>query len=559
MTETMQPPAVTDFPVVWEHPDDEALWWARDRMHRPGQTSPFAHSWERSVFMPGFTAAAEAYSLPIGGWDARWVNTYGYSTIRPPAGMPEEIEAKGRRAEEALRLAIGRLSEAWETEHLPEILEHLAFWEAFDLEGATLPELTRHLEETLERGRRLWEVHFLIVHPAYIAVSEFEELYKELFGAAGAHEAFRLLAGLPNKTVESGQALWRLSRRARAFPEVLDALRTRAPGEVLPLLEGMEAGKSFLGEFRAYLEAYGERGELWGLESVSWIEDPTPVVRTLAEFVDRPDGDDPAAEIERLAVERERAVAEARIRLEGQPPEARGRFEAMLVAAQVGIVLTEDHGFYIDFCAHYRMRRVLLEVGRRLVRAGVLPDVDAVFMLTIDELLETAHGFPEVDRHALVAERRAEMERFAGVDAPLGIGTPPSEPPPDNPVTRALGKLFGRGPVQATDEVDVLAGHPGASGAVTGTARVVRDLEDADRLEPGDVLVAETTAPPWTPLFAVAAAVVTDTGGTLSHCAIVAREYGIPAVVGIGDATRRIADGQLVEVDGDRGVVRVVG
>jgi pyruvate,water dikinase len=92
-----------------------------------------------------------------------------------------------------------------------------------------------------------------------------------------------------------------------------------------------------------------------------------------------------------------------------------------------------------------------------------------------------------------------------------------------------------------------------------GVAKVVRALAEADKLEPGDILVAETTAPPWTPLFATVAAVVTDTGGVLSHSAVVAREYGIPAVVGTGNATAILADGQLVEVDGDKGIVRIVG
>jgi pyruvate,water dikinase len=89
-------------------------------------------------------------------------------------------------------------------------------------------------------------------------------------------------------------------------------------------------------------------------------------------------------------------------------------------------------------------------------------------------------------------------------------------------------------------------------------ARIVRSLDEADRLAPGDVLVAETTTPPWTPLFATLAAVVTDTGGVLSHCAVVAREYGMPAVVGTGDGTDRIPDGAAVEVDGDAGVVRII-
>ena len=103
------------------------------------------------------------------------------------------------------------------------------------------------------------------------------------------------------------------------------------------------------------------------------------------------------------------------------------------------------------------------------------------------------------------------------------------------------------------------AGAAGSPGVVRGVARVIRSLADAAALRPGEILVAETTAPPWTPLFATAAAVVTDTGGVLSHCAVVAREYRIPAVVGTGMATRAIADGQIVEVDGDAGMVRIVG
>lgn len=104
----------------------------------------------------------------------------------------------------------------------------------------------------------------------------------------------------------------------------------------------------------------------------------------------------------------------------------------------------------------------------------------------------------------------------------------------------------------------MLRGGPGSPGRARGPVKVVRSLQEAGKLQAGDVLIAETTAPPWTPLFATAAAVVTDTGGVLSHCAIVAREYGIPAVVGTGGATTTLRDGQVVEVDGDNGLVSIV-
>jgi len=123
-------------------------------------------------------------------------------------------------------------------------------------------------------------------------------------------------------------------------------------------------------------------------------------------------------------------------------------------------------------------------------------------------------------------------------------------------MSRFFGKFFG-GPPQALEEPDVLKGNAGSPGKVRGPAKVVRSLSEAGKLQKGDVLVAETTAPPWTPLFATAAAIVTDTGGVLSHCAVVAREYRVPAVVGTGRATTTIRDGQILEVDGDAGLVRI--
>jgi pyruvate,water dikinase len=104
----------------------------------------------------------------------------------------------------------------------------------------------------------------------------------------------------------------------------------------------------------------------------------------------------------------------------------------------------------------------------------------------------------------------------------------------------------------------MVKGQPASAGVVRGTARIITSLEQAKELKPGEVLVTKATTPPWTPLFGVATAVVTDTGGVLSHCAVVAREYGIPAVVGTGQATQVFRTGQLLEVNGTTGTVRVV-
>ena len=155
------------------------------------------------------------------------------------------------------------------------------------------------------------------------------------------------------------------------------------------------------------------------------------------------------------------------------------------------------------------------------------------------------------------------MERFAAVAAPRMLGAPPGD---GGATGRAVVEFFGLAPVAVPEDgsaaaggtTPVIAGLPGAAGVARGVARVLRGLGEADRLAAGEVLVTATTLPAWTPVMTRAAAVVTDTGGALCHAAVVARELGVPAVVGTTRATGAIADGQQVEVDGSRGLVRLL-
>jgi phosphohistidine swiveling domain-containing protein len=549
-------PAPPDFPVVWENPDDERLFWTRDAMHFPNPVNTLED--ELSVRIAqgnGFAVACEAYDLPI-RLRARRINTYLYTAVAPIMAPPEEMEAMGERSREKLGDAMAQLNERWTGEFLPEIRQSLQDWDRFDLRGASMPELLDHLDETVARFRRLWEIHFTIVLPMGLSMSMFEEFYRDLFGSDGAFDAFRLMQGLDNKTVESGRKLWRLSRQALKVPEVRKVLEENAADDVVLALEGSAQGTEFLTKVDAYLKEYGHRGELWGISFPTWAEDPTPAIKMLKDYVTQ-SGGGPDEELASLAAEREQLLAETRERLEGYPQAVRDEFEFLLKVAQESVVLSEDHGFWIDFNATARVRGVVLEFGRRFAEAGVIQRPDDVLHLNLDELRETARRLPDLDRRDLVSRRKAELKHFTEAQPPPALGTPPPGPPPDNPVNRAMGKHFGR-PPQPPDEAGVLRGNPGSPGVVRGRARVLRSLSEATGLRQGEVLVAETTAPPWTPLFATAAAVVTDTGGILSHCAVVAREYRIPAVVGAAMATATIRDGQTVEVDGDAGIVRVL-
>jgi pyruvate,water dikinase len=545
------------FPVAWQqHADDAKLFWQQDPMHFPDPLAPMEAAMLQRTLGPGFGYGARAYHAPIERVEVRAVNGYLYQAMVTVEGTPEELAAQGRRAEQAIQGVLGRLGELWDEDVLPEVREHLAFWEGFDLAGASRAELVAHLDETWTRMRRVWELHFVTVLPAYLAISEWDELYRGLFPDSGPLDSYKLLEGLPNMTVEVGQELWQLSRRALQDEEVRGVLEGTPASEVPAALEASAAGRAFLTDLRAYLQRYGRRADKWTITAPSWTEDPTPAVESLREFARRSDADAPDVMTQLAAVGRERAIAEARERLAGYPAAIVGQFEAMLSAAQIATVLTEDHNFWIDNMTIHHFRAVLLACGARLVQDGAVVGAEDVLMLLPEEL-RSALAEAGADLRPVVARRAAAMERQRVLEPPAVLGTVPTLPPPDDAFGRFVAKFFGAPPAEAGVEGE-LHGAPGSAGCVRGTARIIGSIADAGRLRPGDILVAETTAPPWTPLFATVAAVVTDTGGVLSHCAVVAREYGIPAVVGTGAASRVIADGQRIEVDGDAGVVRIL-
>ena len=547
-------PLPPDFLVYFE-PGEDRLLWERDRGHFPHQLPTLEGEIVAHALAHGLTHAMRHYDAPIDRMAVRILHGYMYQAMVPATGTPEELAARGRSAEARVTEVIGRLGEQWEQGWLPEIEEHLRAMEASDPRAMSEAGLLAMLDDYDARLRRLWEIHFEIVLPAYLAVSEFDELYRDLFGGE-AFDAYRLLHGFPTKTFEVGRDLWRLSRLALESPDVAAVLHTAAAVDIPGRLERFAAGRTFLTELSRHLAEYGHRTSNWGISTPSFIEDPRPVLKMLKDYAGQPDGADPGRELARLVAEREAAVAEARERLEGYPAPVVGQFEALLEAAQLGLRLTEDHGFYIDAYAVSLVRELRSEIGQRFAAAAVVAHPEDVLMLRGEEVRDALADLTRVELHGPVAERRAHLARYAAVQPPAMLGTLPAGPPPESPFTR-LGAKFSGVPA-AEAEPGLVRGAAGSAGRATGIARVVRSLAEASRVNAGEILVAETTAPPWTPLFGVVAAVVTDTGGILGHCAVVAREYGIPAVVGATGATTVIEDGDVVEVDGEAGTVRVL-
>ena len=400
------------FPVVLP-PGEERLYWERDRTHFPAQVTPLEADLVLGAVEHGMTHALRHYEAPVHAMKLRVFHGWSYSAAVPVVAAPEQMEELDDRCAARLQRAVARLHQAWYDELLPEILRHLDAMQAVDVRLATAPALADHLEDCRSHLLRLWEIHFEVVLPAYLAVSEFEDLHNELFEGSG-FDAYTLLGGAETKTFAIGRDLWRLSRLALTAPEVLEVLESAAAAEAPLMLARTEAGRAFLAELDAHLDAYGHRSPWWGLATPTFREDPAQIIKLLRDLLGRPDGADPGIALRRQLADRDAATAAARERLRGYPAMIVGHYEAMLAAARTGLLLTEDHGFYLDGWSLAAMRRVVVELGRRLAAAGAIAGTDDVQFLTADELATAARHLPIADLHDQVAARRADHERDAG-------------------------------------------------------------------------------------------------------------------------------------------------
>jgi pyruvate,water dikinase len=263
-------------------------------------------------------------------------------------------------------------------------------------------------------------------------------------------------------------------------------------------------------------------------------------------------------------VDLEAEVAEVRAAV---PEEHRAAFDELLADARTGYSVRDERGVYSDIWAAGLMRRAAMAAGRRLAERGRLHDAEDFVFADINEMCAVLEGAATPSADELAARHTYHLT-YTAKDVPAHIGDDPV-PPPDlsgappslqrlmTAVGLAMGEMFGVS--QAEHEATVIRGLAASAGVREGVARRVAGPKDFNRIQKGDVLLTEATTEAFNILLPLLAAIITDSGGALSHAALVSREYGIPGVVGTRDATDRIPDGARVRVDGDKGEVTVLG
>jgi pyruvate,water dikinase len=415
---------------------------------------------------------------------------------------------------------------------------------ALPLEAMDDAGILAHIDELVFIGAgRLINYDFLMIILIKVTYQALDALLGRYFGEETEAIRGKLISGVTgNAAMKANSALWDLAQKAKASPIVSELLRRYSAAEVRSHLEQVPEGRAFLSELDRFLEVYGHREIRMDILFPTWGEDPAPVLNFVRGYLDAGEDQSPHRQQARLVAEREELTEIVRERL------VQDRVGRYLIWPLFRWLLghTQIHTRERD-TMHFEMtriiphtRRMLLQLGSRWCERNLIEQPEDVFFLTWEELNRIA-TLPRPMQDAV----RANRDEFK---------TNKRRPWPV--IIRSSEEIYAE--VATAGEEDIEGqrrGVAGSPGVVTGVARVIQGPEEFSRLQNGEILVAPLTNPVWTPLFAIAGAIVTEVGGILSHGAIVAREYGIPAVMSVAGATQMIRDGQTVTIDGNRGIV----
>jgi phosphohistidine swiveling domain-containing protein len=562
-----------DFPIEWDEGEKE-LFWIFDDLHCPNPLSPLFFD------IGGWWLSCDhmfrRFGTPFAcDWIAKSINGYLYTAAVPADASihseateynsryvprvprdPAHAEKIGAYLGWALPHYAENFLDWWRDRLRPEIERNFEYLDGYDMEGASLVELAVLLEDAIDIHDRHWKIHWMLNFAQFSSTVGLNATIGEIKGEVDPNLGGRLQSSVDDRNWDSIEGLWQMKEEIKGDKELDDAFRHRGETgkDVLGALEGSERGRQFLAErVEPYQQEFGYRA-IWSHEFAfpTWKETKTPTIEALRGYVET-DYDYPAAI---AGVKEDLGAAVGELMDDVPAGEDRERLQAALDLSLRMNPLTPDHHFYIDQGTNARLRIIAVAIGRKLVEAGLLDDPEDVLYLKYNELRVFMANPDSIDARSLVSDRRDEREHAYTIRPREWVGTA-TQAALDFPYNALWGfpEKFYREPPQTTGDLQGLAASPGIA---EGTARYVGSLDDFDQVQKGEILVCQMTNPAWVVLFTKIGGLVTDAGGAVSHPAVVAREFGIPAVVGTSNATERIKTGDRVRVNGATGVVEIL-
>lgn len=557
----MASPAVPGFEFDEKADLEQSPAWFLDGTHSvPPWTPLFGWFWI-NFCRHGMQYGAEKLSLPtVQGWDWRFKNGGGYLTV-----MLVKSEEEQRQREQRFRVAIRPFIEDYDGLWRSQLDEILALYEdlkQLDLDKASNIELLDNFEQTINVCRRMWEVHMYMMYGTYTGYILFENMCRELMGIDDTHPLFhKLIAGFDNKVLQVDKRIWEFSQKAAKLG-LADVILHSEPADIATKIEAAPNGPGFMTAFREFLNEDGWRMQRMSeMNMPTWIEDPAPPLTNLKQFLVKGGGFNLEEERAKIGKEREAAEKEVFAKI---APEQKGWFTTVLRLAQKSGVFSEEHDHYLDLYTHAMMRRSALGIGRRLVSAGAIDALEDIFFIIPEEIRKSAINPDHYKLQPIVVARRAEWQEWCKTPNPpviLREGFDMDQAmamlvKSNDPI--ALKVVVGSMPVVRAELNADLHGTCGSPGVVEGLARVILSEDQLADVKPGEILVAATTSPSWTPVFSFIKGVVMDRGASLSHAAIVGREYGIPVLMNVFVGTQKIKTGQRIRVDANMGALYIL-
>ncbi len=538
--------------------------WFLDGTHSiPPWTPLYGWFWIRYC-CHGLKYAADALSIPTcKGWEMRYKNGGSYNAFHVVRDE-KEIAEREIRFRLALRPWIEDFDGLWD-KGKKELLGIYDKFKELDVDSASNHQLYNHNYDLILAYKRMWEIHFVGMYASYNAWLILEDLCKSRFGMKDQDPAFQdMLRGFPNKVYEVDRKLWEFGQVAIGVG-LDDIFKSTEPGAIIPKLGQTAKGKEWVKQLMHFMETDEVGG--WRMRRMNellepyWLEDPSTPVGLIKDFIMR--GTDYGLENTRqeLVKKREKAVATF---LQKLPPNEKGAFEGLIRLAGKASSYSEEHDLYCELMVQAFMRRGYLAMGKRLAQNGAIDQPDDVFFLNPDEIDRVMMVPDRHDMRFITKRRRAAWEEWQKTpNPPLITDRASLEEAVVNDLLPskdaiAIKIVVGDMPVVKPELKADLFGLCGCPGEAEGIARVVVYYDDLKNVKPGDILVCPGTNPAWTPVFGIVKAVVTDRGGTLSHAAIIGREYAVPTIVNTFEGTAKIKSGQRIRVNANEGAIFIL-
>ena len=525
--------------------DIENGFWFLDELHLPGTLTPLFASYMAPAVTEGTLKAYETLKLPIHQFHIKIKDSHYYQCTVPYKG---DILARIEENIAADKNLFPHLSETFWHYINNELLTQFEKMDAYRQNGFTLAEAKDILIELYAFYKRAWEIHFEVVMPRGSLGLALEDAYQKLTGDNNTTIVYDFVEGVMNKSTETDRVVWQLADSIKKSEALTNLFATTSLENLKDALQASAEGAAFLSEVQQVLNVYGWRiANSHEFSDETWIENPIYIFEVIMEYLKKDYNFD--EEFAKVVAEREAKVASLLAQYEDSTEKA--TFMQIQEWALQYWGVDEDHHFYIDAMLPAKARLLLLEIGKLLVKAKAIHSAEDIFYFYLDELVELVQN--PTDATANVTARKEMLAQDAKKDIPANYGTPPQEE-----AAPVIERIFGTKSAEVNEEEKTFKGYAASKGTHTGIVRIVRNQDDFAKVTKGDVLVCKTTLPPWTVLFSIAGAVITDAGGILSHAGTVAREYKLPAVLGTKVSTQLLKDGDVVTVDGTNGVVTIV-